>query len=222
MRSLIDEITHSVVGPAARKSFLKAPYVPFQRYLGCYQEAFEIGAVLGYSFRDRITTFAKLFSEADRDQELIKFMSGLAQDRLKGVDGAKSFVDVAMFAEEARIKANWRNSGLTVEQIAHLEKHHEISFEQAFKNLYVAASTGIGFGRSFPELTERWWKEEHERHVTAEEWAKWRKAGLDIPNEPEEPVTLTGRQKELLSQVEIFVSKARPELLSEFKAALQT
>ena len=112
MRSLIDEIAHSIIAPAAKRRFFSAPYLPFRRYLGCYEEAFEIGVVLGYAFRDRLTTFAKLFSEPGRELELITFMQELAQQRLAEVGEAKTFFQLAMFAEEARIRADWQESGL--------------------------------------------------------------------------------------------------------------
>lgn len=217
MRSLIDEIAYSIIAPATKKRLFSAPHVPFVRYLGCYQEAFETGVVLGYTFRTKLGSFAKLFSLPDSEQKLIVFMQELAKQRLTEVGNAKTFFELAMVAEENRVDANWQASGVTEMQSQRLKKRLKMPLEQVFKNLHVAVSTGIGLGSAFPELTEQLWNVEHEALVSRDEWAKWRKAGLDIPNEPEEPITLKKRIEQLLPFVELFISNYRPELLAEFK-----
>jgi hypothetical protein len=216
LRSLIWEVVHSTIASAAKKRFLFfAPYLPFQRYLGCYQEAFEVGVVLGYAFRNRLAVFAKLFSEPGHEQEVVTFMQELGERRLREVGEARGFFDLATLAEEHRIKANWQESGITEAEIGRLEKYHKMSAKKASGNLYVAVNTGIGFGSAFPELTEKLWKVRHERAIDRDEWAKWRKMGYG--DEPPEPVPLAKRQEDLLTLVELFVSKACPELLPQFR-----
>jgi hypothetical protein len=239
LRSLISEIAHSIAAPAVTKRFLFfAPGIPFQRYLGCYQEAFEIGVVLGYTFRNKLLTFAKLFAEANHEQELITFMQELARQRLSETQEPETFFQLGMLPEESRIKTNWRKSGTDGVSIDFLQKRHRLPLAQACKNLYVSVSAGIGFGSAFPELTERMWKVEHEYPMSREGWEKRRSDGAyrmeemfgrltaeqvkDFQTaEPPESVTLAKRQGQLLSQVESFISGARPELLHEFKGAIK-
>jgi len=217
VHSLIDEVAGSIMSGALKKRIFSAPYIPFQRYLGCYQEAFEAGVVLGYAFRDRLTTLAKLFSQPGREEELVRAMQELAQRKLTGIGKAENFLELAMFAEEHRVEANWLGSGIDEAQIEFLKKHLKMLPQQAFKNLHGAVSVGIGFGSAFAELTERLWKAVYERPIDRNEWQKWRNAGLDIGDELPEPLPLAKRQEQLLSLVELFVSKARPELLPQFR-----
>ena len=217
MRSLIDEIAHSVIAPPAKKRLFSGPYLPFQRYLGCYQIAFETGVVLGYAFRSRLTTLAKLFSQPSREQELVTFMQGLAGQHLAKAGEPKDFLQLAMWYEDSRIKGNWHEEGINEVQMEYLTKHQKVPLEQAFKNLHVAVSTGIGFGSAFPGLTEKLWKVAYERPIDLDEWQKWKRAGLDLGDELPEPFPLEKRQEQILSQVELFVSKSRPELLSQFR-----
>ena len=219
MRSLIDEVTRSIVAPALKKRLFSAPYIPFRRYLGCYQTAFETGAVLGYAFRDRLTTFAKLFCEPGREEELTMAMQELARQKMAKVGKAGNFIALAMFAEENRIKANWHESGITDTQIEHLTKRLKMTLEQSFKNLCGAVSTGIGFGSAFPELTEQLWSSAYERPITSDEWQEYRRVGVVSGDEIPEPLPLAKRQGQLLSLVEVFVSTSRPELLSYFQVA---
>ncbi len=234
MRSLIWEVAYSISVRAAKKRFFFfAPHVPFQRYLGCYQEAFEVGVVLGYAFRNRLATFAKLFSEPGREQELIAFMQELAQRRLTEVGDAENFFSLSMAAEEGRIRADWRESGITEGQIEHLRRHFKMPLKTASSNLHVAVSIGIGFGSAFPEQTEKLWKAGHEYLLDPDRWARVRHDPRYLMeetfgpltaeqvegfqrDEPPESVTLAKRQEQLLSQVELFVSRARPELLPQF------
>lgn len=217
MRSLIWEMVRSIIASEAKKRFfLFAPYLPFQRYLGCYQEAFEAGVVLGYTFRNRLALFAKLFTEPGHEQEVTESIQEIARERLAEA-GAKDFFDLAEFAEEARIETLWLESGIYKANIEFAKKRYKMPLNEAAEGLYVAISTGIGFGSGFPELTEQLFKVRDERPIDREEWAKWRKVGVVAGDEPPEPLTLGRRQAYVLSLVELFVSKARPELLSQFK-----
>jgi len=233
--SLIVEVAHSIIAPAAkRRFFFFAPNIPFQRYLGCYQEAFETGVVLGYAFRNRLTTFAKLFGEPGHEQEVVTEMQELAQQRLTEVGEAKDFFDLGMCAEEGRMKAYWQERGIYEANIEFAAKHYKVPLKLAVWNLCSAVSVGIGMGSAFPELTEKLWKAEHEHPLGRDKWAKQRADpryrgertfGALTPEQvqefqrdkPPESVTLAKRQEQLLSQVELFVSKTRPELLPQFR-----
>jgi hypothetical protein len=220
MHSLVGQIGHDLIGPNLRGGWLSAPYVPFRRYLGLYQEAFETGTVLGYTYRNRMAEFAQLFSESGREMELVNFVQELAQKRLAEAPAATSFFELAMFAEEERVRAQWRHANTTLSelQLCRLEDKLKMPRDAAFNNLQVAAMTGIGLGSTYPEVTERLWRQEHERPVTQEEVDEARKYGLDIPAEIPPPVSLVQQEGRSRSVVELFVSKYRPELLACFKS----
>jgi hypothetical protein len=217
--TLIDEFARSLIAPALKKRPFSPPYVPFRRYLGCYQMAFETGAVLGHAFRNRLPMLTKLSCHPGHEEELIAAMQELARQKMAEADDAKSFIGLAMFAEENRIKANWRQSGTTDKQIEYLSKRLKMTAEQAYKNLCGAVSTGIGFGSAFPELTEKLWKAAYERTFTRDEWENYRRFGVVSGDQIPEPFPLAKRQEELHSLVELFVSTSRPELLSHFQVA---
>jgi hypothetical protein len=103
MRSLVTHIAFRLIEPEVKKGWFSAPHVPFQRYLGLYQEGFEIGVVLGYAYRNSILRFAQLFSERGHERELIGFIQKLAQERLNATPNVTNFFELAMFAESSRI-----------------------------------------------------------------------------------------------------------------------
>lgn len=221
MHSLVAYIARGLIAPVVTKGWLSKPHVRLRRYLGLYQEAFEAGAVLGYTYRGDMECFAQLFSDNGHQGDLITVIQELARERLSDVPDATSFVELAMFAEEERIRAqfSYADTTLTEQQLDQLEDKQKMPLETAFQNIQVAVSTGIGFGSAYPELTEQFWRVEHEKIITQDEVDKWRKAGLDIPPTIEPPVTLAQRGKQLRSQVEAFAAETYPEFLERFKVA---
>jgi hypothetical protein len=219
VRTLIDEFATSIIAPALKKRLFSAPYIPFRRYLGCYQVAFETGSVLGYAFRGKLATFVRLFCESGREETLIIAMQELAQQKRARVGDCQNFAAFAMFDEEKRIMANWSESGITETQREHEARRLKITLEQAYKNICGAVSTGIGFGSAFPELTEQLWKAAYEREFTRDEWQEYRRIGVVSGEQIPKPLLLETRSEQLLSLVNLFVSTSRPELLSNFQVS---
>lgn len=214
--SLVDELARTILTPALKKRLFSEPYVPFRRYLGCYQIAFETGVVLGHMFRDRMPSFARLFSMPRREEELIGAIQELARDKLAEAQDTGSFIGLAMYAEENRIKAGWQESGATEAVIEYNVKTLKMKPEQAYKNLWTALSTGIGFGSAFPELAEKLWAGAYEQPIPSDKWKEMRRLGVVSGDTIPGPYSLAMREQELQSIVEMYVSTSRPELLSDF------
>jgi len=195
--SLVDELARTILAPALKKRLFFGPYIPFQRYLGCYEIAFETGAVLGHRFRDTMPSFARLFSTPGREEELIGAMRELARDKLTEAHDTDSFIGLAMFSEENRIKTNWQQSGATPKQIEYMAKTLKMKPDQAHKNLWTAVSTGIGFGSKFPELTEKLWAGAYEQHIPRDKWEHMRRVGVVNGAEIPGPYSIAKREQEL-------------------------
>lgn len=193
--SLVDELARTILTPALKKRLFSEPYIPFRRYLGCFQMAFETGVVLGHMFRDRMPTFARLFSMPGHEEELIDAIQELARDKLTEAQDADSFIGLAMYAEENRIKAGWQQSGATEAQIEYTVKTLKMKPEQAYKNLWGAVSTSIGFGSAFLELTEKLWKDAYEQEIPRDKWEHMRRFGVVSGDEIPGPYSLAKRRK---------------------------
>ena len=164
-----------------------------------------------------MATFARLLCHPDREGSFILLIQELARTRLTTQSGKpQSFFHLGMFAEEERVKSEWRASGITEPEVCHLQEHAKFSAKIALANLSVAVHTGVGLGSAFPELTEELWKAEHEHEVSREKWHHMRTLGVVNTDQPTEPVTLARRQEELLAKVGLFVSMRRPDLIAEF------
>ena len=215
---LLAHIAHSIIAPALKKRIFRPPYLPFLAYLLVYQEAFEIGVVLGYAYRERIVVFAKLLCAPGKEVEFVELMQELAGKRLTAEPNAKTFLDLGMAYERDRARRNWRESGITESQAGTFERSFKVPSKVAWDNVGVAVHTGIGFGSRFPEQTEKLWKNEHEYPLSTEQWNAAKARGVIRADEiMEKDVTLAGKQQELIARVEAFVSFHRPEFLSELR-----
>lgn len=129
--SLVDELARTILTPALRKGLFSKPYIPFRRYLGCYQMAFETGVVLGHMFCQRMPTFARLFSMPGREEELTGALQELARSKHSKARDADSLIGLGMFEEENRIKTRWQQSGVTEKQIQAFANALKMEPEQA-------------------------------------------------------------------------------------------
>lgn len=192
-------------------------YITCARYLGCYEQAFESGAVLGHAFSGRLATFALLFCDPGREQELADWMRQAAQEHFIGRGEPKNFFDLAMCYEQSRSEDVWRNAGTPEGEIERLIISFKVPIKDAFGRLQVAMTTGIGFGNLYPVQTEEMWKSAYETPGDPEKLEMLRRAGLSIEEKTQVPLPIAQQREKLMSFVKLFVATARPDLLPEFQ-----
>ncbi|MGA2753604.1 MAG: hypothetical protein ABSE53_07535 [Terracidiphilus sp.] len=211
-------LVQMVLAPAIQKKVSSKPKVPIQRFLGCYQMVFEIGAVLGHAFRRNFPWFVQFFSEPGMEQELAMAMNQVAKEHLTSVGEATSFYQLAMKQEESRIEKVWRDAGQSQSQIDGLFKSWEMDPEEAFHALGIALNIGVAYGGTYSDLVEQLWIRSYETPPdpriaelfgnTNVPWGKW------------EPLKLADQEQRLLSIVRAFVTENRPDLAEQLEAQL--
>lgn len=163
MPPLLPQMAYAIVSPIVKRRLFRKPYIPLLAYLVCYGQAFEEGAILGLAHSDSILTFAKLFCNSGHESEVVTFAQQLARELLSaGTGSAQGLMTLAVDAEQRRIEANWRESGITDTEAKRLLFSFRIPLENALKNMTVAITKGIGLGSAFPELTRQLWEKENE------------------------------------------------------------
>ncbi|HZL50547.1 MAG TPA: hypothetical protein VFC37_06315 [Terracidiphilus sp.] len=227
MQTLLESLTYRVIGPAIKKKWFSEPIVPFRRYLGVYEEAFEMGVALGYAHRDKLPWLAQLFSDKGREQELVNALSELVQQRLSELPSANSLFTLGMFAEEDRIKADFRARSipgtgafsLSEDDIEGMVNKLDIPVAVAFGNLQTVMSVGIGLGGAFPNKAEEFWTYQYERPITEYRILKLRAAGLNLPATMPKSISLTQYGEQIRLVVDAFISKNRPDLVAQLNSA---
>jgi len=219
---LLAHIARSIIAPRLKRRLFRPSYLPVLTYLVAYQEAFEVGVVLGYAYRSKMLDFARLLCSSGSESEFVGFIQQLASERLAAQPYAKTLVDLGMAYEDRRIRRNWQESGVKETEIAVLGKSFKMPAESVWSNIGIALSTGIGFGSCFPGQTEQLWKNEHEYPISEERWRTAKAAGLVRANESrEEVVTLADGSRDLIASVETFAAEYRPDVLPDIKGVRQ-
>jgi hypothetical protein len=216
MHSVIAELVRVIMKPATQKKLFGKPYITTARFLGCYEQAFESGAVLGYAFRGRLSTFAQLFSDPGREHELASWMEATARQHFTDLGKPENFFDLAMWYEKSRAEDVWRKAGVAQADIDQLIDGFKVPLGDAFERLQVSMTMGIGFGSACPEQTEIMWREAYEKPHDPDKVKLMLKAGLSLGRDELKSLPLVEQQEKLLSFVRLFVTTARPDLLSQF------
>lgn len=212
---LLAYLVHHIITPMTRKGMFSDDYVLFGEYMPSAQFLYEMGAVLGYTFRDRLIVFVELFTEPGHQSDCVEHIAGPAANRLAGLsDEPKDFVDLFLKPEVERLMTVMRSHGLTKysgwSDFTKVGKQ-KMRIKDIFSTLQMTALEGIGLGSRYPELTER-------LLLHTEDVEVWRYAhthGLDIPASPPTPKPIPERQAEAKAMIRPYVEKVRPDLLSK-------
>jgi hypothetical protein len=216
--SLISYLAHGCIAPVKKKGLFSGEYVLFGEYLSHAQLLYETSAILGYIYRDKLNTFAELFSEPGRQADLANLIvtGTFVADRLAELpDEPKKFNELFFEPELMKQACNF---GLT--QFSELPNSPDISrkvftlkipVQVAFQHSSMTALEGIQLGSQHLELTEKLFSYKHD----PEAWRFAHEAGLEIGPSPPETIPLRERQVEVKTLIRPFVEKARPDLLSK-------
>lgn len=212
--SLLAYLAYKTIEPIIRKGFFSDEHVLFGEYMPRSQFLYEIGAVLGYTFRERIATFVKLFCELNRESELASWLGNSGTTRLQDFEAEpRHFFELHFMPEATRLIQVMRQAGLTrcsdwsdLPKIA-TQKLRPIDM---YSSLQLAATEGIGLGCSRPELTVKLLAYQVDPAI----WGELRSHGLDIPASPSPTKTLHQREAEARLLIMPYVSAERPDLLN--------
>ncbi len=189
-------------------------YVIFSEYMVRAGFLFEIGAVLGYAFRDRLHLLVQLFAAPSTEQTIISLLHQQAADRLDACGGKLTDFAAVYFAPEAtQLIGVLRRAGLT-EARDWLDMHEvasqAIRVADIFTQLQIAPPQGIGFGSRYPDLTSDLLTSE----IDEAKYRKLRAAGLAVPSAPPQAKTMQQWEEMALSMIRPYVQHARPDLVA--------
>ena len=212
--SLLPYLADLMLTPVTRRRWFSGEYVLFIDYMACAQFLYEMGLVLGYTFRDRLVMFAELFFEPDRDaSNVASCLRELSRRHLAGLTNEPNdLMELFSVPEVERIMRVLRDHGLTrYTDFADFPKvaMQKIRRDNVFIELQLTVAEAIGVGSHFPELTER-------LLLGTEDIEAWQDAlahGLDIPASPPKAKSIPQRQAEAIATIRPFIEKIRPDLL---------
>jgi len=213
--TLLAYLAHQIISPVTKKGLFSDEYVLFGSYMPCAQFLYETGAIIGYTFRDRLPLLVELFTESGHETDAVAHIGESAAKRLAELPAEPNdFMDLFFKPEAERLIKVMRARGLnkfsTWSDFPAVAKQ-KMRRADIFSNLQVAAWEGIGLGSRYPDLTEKLFS--HAQDV--EVWSRARAAGLDIPATPPRPKPIRERQAEVTAMIRPYIEKVRPDLLTK-------
>lgn len=211
--TLLAYLAHEVLRSIIRRGASSPDHVVFADYMARALFLYETGAALGYTFQDRIYTFAKLFSEQGREAEVATDLGDVAAAHLRDLsEPPRDVMDLFFKPEATRLIQALQCAGLTT--CSDWSDYPKIAKQKMlvadiFSPLQFSAAQGIGFGSRYPEITEQLLTFQYDPQV----WRELRSYGLDIPASPPEPKTMQQRQVEARAMIVPYVSAKRPDLI---------
>jgi len=212
--TLIGFLGMAPVMKATRTRLFGGPYIPFGSFLLVCSFLYENGAILGRAKSDKLTVLAKLFpADPGKEERFINELQNVAQERLNEYKREfekepSSFLDIFYLLELKKVGLSLADTNLKTIRKASEEKY---SLKQAEPYIKMFGLEGIGFGSSFPELTEKMYRKGHE-NINMDVWAEMREHGADFPEKPT-IITLEEQEKLVLEMVAAYTSEYYPELL---------
>jgi hypothetical protein len=208
-------VSQVVERPLFGKTFIRLP-----SFCQVLSFLYETGAILGRAKRDRLMILGKMLALPGKEGQFTKYLGELAKKRLdtfRSEVGKEpdTFFEFILFRElEKAIGV-----GMTDAFKADIGANKKIMkafdekcpVERVQSLVWVYGNEGIGFGSSFPQFTERMYRNAYEG-IDTNLWSEARAHGLAIPEKPE-IVSLEEREATVFQLVAAYASEYYPELL---------
>ena len=200
--------------------FFKEKHIRLINYVDILLSQYENGAIIGRARCNKLGILAKmLVADKAKVNNTIKGMRDMAEealDRFREEFGREpeSLTEIFHREIESTYGINMTDCVLAMTKGNKREKKifdRKVLIEKSFMGIQMSWLQGLGFGSSFPELTEETYRSDFE-NIDMGLWSKLKVAGLDIEEKPE-VVSLEDREKGLLHGLAAYTSKYYPELL---------
>ena len=223
--SLTGSLVEIPLKQALKKQLFGGRYLRFWDYFTFLNFQYESGAILGRAKRDRIDTLMNILVVPGTDaREFAAMMQKQARERLEKFKkelgkAPDTFYEFIFRRELDRVLAAvGLNLDKVFEEYMRGDKEvvkvfdRKVSLKDAWPLIQAYGAEGIGFGGSFPELTETMYKNSSE-NINMDEWTEVRnKMGVDIPEVPD-MLSLEEKEKSVLGLAAVYVAEFWPELL---------
>jgi len=210
------------------KSLLGGRWLTLYNFFASLSFQYESGALIGRAMSNKMNILEKMLGDPTAVGEIVQPLKDAAKKRLdefrrdvgKEPETFQEFI-LERELEQSGLKRLMDDAVLSIATHFETRKRREkalkaflekVPFEKAYPDLYFFGMLGIGFGSSFPELTEIMCKNHYDQKIDMDEWSFWRAHGLDISEVPD-LLSFEEREKALLGIVAGYTAEFYPELL---------
>lgn len=206
-----------------QKSLLGGRWLTQYNFFLALSYQHESGALIGRAKSNKLGILEKMLGNPATKGEIMQECRVRAKERLNGFkadigkepDNFHEFILVREFekATSLRIPQCFTEAHVFKDKNMLKPFLKKVPLDKVQNHLYTFGLEGIGFGSSFPELTERMCRNFYDEKINFDEWTEARtRFGLDIPDKPEE-MTFKEREESILGAVAVYTQEFYPELL---------
>lgn len=220
--TLIDFLGIVPVKKVAKTRVLGGPYIRTYDLFVVISFVYECAALLGRARSNRADVLEKMLTGPGvTEGTFIQYVRTLAKKRLdafrseagKEPDTFFEFIQARELEKATGVRLHYfLKADFRVDRKIMKTFDAKWSVEDFQPLIWQFGNEGIGFGLSFPELTEKMYRNAYE-HINSALWSEAREAGLSISEEPT-IVSLEERQDAVLQMVAAYTSEYYPELLA--------
>jgi len=200
--------------------FFKEKHLRLISWVDILLTQYENGAIIGRARCNKLGILVKMLVKNERKVDgLIKSLRDQAEeklDRFRKEVGREpeSLTEIIHREIESTYGISMTDYVLAMTKGNKIEKkifNRKVLIEKSSMGLQMSWLEGLGFGSSFPELTEEMYRNDFE-NIDRDVWSKVRVAGLNIDEKPV-VVSLEDREEGLLQVLAGYTAEYYPELL---------
>ena len=214
--------TFLILGPLPKlmeKDILGKMYITFGRVLTLSCWLFEIGAVLGRFWIERVPIVVRMFEVESKQKYFTQYWSEQARNRLQLYGKQPNDFPTFVFETYMETFTHKKFEELELKELIKIG-NSKLYHEQAQHRLRLAETfliEGIMFGSKFSDLTHAMLVNQYEK-VDIDSWEKARRYGVTLFEKPPQ-TSVAAREKEAIALARDYVSKYHPQLLSDLGLA---
>ena len=205
-----------------RKRIFGGSYLRFADFVSLSAYEFQAGALIARAKHDKLMTLSQMVTIPGREAEMLDWAKDLARrrfDQYLDVYGQEPWSLPFLFTATEYWKAGvlipfggvgGRITKTDLKQVSKVAAV-KVPLEDGLRKAEEAMLEGIGLGATFPELMEKWYREETEP-IDEESWSQARSYGLPLPETPTN-TTLEEQEEVVLSIVAAYAQAYYPELV---------
>jgi hypothetical protein len=219
-RTLMGFLGIPIVTKVAKTRVFGGPYIRFYDLFEVLSYLYMTGAVLGCARRSKLRILAKMLSVPGNEKEFMNWLQEQAKERLEKFRNELGkepdrFDEFILFRElEGAIGLNmedWFKAFTEGDTKIMRVADEKVPLDKAEPVIKKFQLEGIGFGSSFPELTEKMYRNTFE-NIDTDTWADARAHGLAISEKPT-MLSLEEQEEIVLQMVASYTLEYYPELL---------
>lgn len=199
----------------AEKGVFGKPFIRLGRVLTLSIWLYEMGAILGRFWKDKIPVVFSMYEVEDKREKFTQYWHDQARNRLEKYGGQpRTFpifilqTDLDIFMEKKLADLEIKDFGKIVEKkLSHSEAN------QWLRLIETSMIEGIMFGSLYPDLTHTMLVNEWEK-IDEVSWNEAKKYGVTLSEKPPE-LTVEDKEKEAVEIARDYVTQYYPRLITD-------